>query len=166
MLLSLVFSDNVFEFTQDVLTVKQHPVKVVIVTVLNLAKAGDQACRRACQYSLFASFPLSVTGKRPLNKEQIAFSWNCEAPPVSVPHSVWEPPLRALTASPWALQKGRAVPLWHREHLPVTFEAQAVVIQPLLDQQAELSQFPLVGAKYCEVVHVSGVVFTELALPD
>lgn len=41
-----------------------------------------------------------------------------------------------------------------------------MVTQPLLDQQAELSQFPLVGAKHRKVIHVSGVMLAELALPD
>lgn len=86
--------------------------------------------------------------------------------PVPIPHGIRQTAFGALIATPGRGQRHFALPLCHREHLPVALELQVVSVQPVLHKDTELPQLSLVWAECRHVVHVPGVVLAIAALPD
>lgn len=105
---------------------------------------GQQALRFSDRD--FAVF-LLVLRKRTLQTKQAALAREC---------------VRIAEPVAYCVRQADARP----EYLPVTLELQAVRVQPLFDEQAELLQLSLVRSEYRQVVHIPDVVLAVPALPD
>lgn len=114
--------------------------------------------RRPSHNAFALPFPLAVSCNSPLDAEKIMLARDCVTSPISVAYRVRHPTFWSLKPAPWRVQRFLLHSPHGRENLPVGFEFKLMGVQPVLHDNAELSQLPFVRAEYRDVVHVAGVV--------
>ena len=122
--------------------------------------------RRPSHNAFALPFPLAVSCDSPLDAEKIVFARDCVTSPISVAYRVRHPTFRSLKPAPWRVQRFLLHSPRGRENLPVGFEFKLMGVQPVLHDNAELSQLPFVRAEYRDVVHVAGIVPAQTALTN
>lgn len=110
--------------------------------------------------------PLSVAGQSPLDAQQIVFSRQRVASPVTVAHGIGHPSFLPCYPSAGRRQGLVRFTFCYREYLPVTFEPQLMVGQPFLYEKPQLFQLALIWPEYRQVIHIARVMSAQATLPD
>lgn len=134
--------------------------------MLDLPATGYDAVCHTERHPLTGVSPLAVSCNYPFQAQKVVLAWYGVPPPVSVSHSVRHPPLWPFKTTARSFQRFLRGLSHDSEYLPVPFQAQAVVVQPLFHKVAELFQFPLVRPGGRQVIHVPNITLAKPALPD